>query len=245
MRLGAILDILETIAPRALAQDWDNAGLMVGDPDREVRTLLVALDPSLAAIRQARDMGVDLILTHHPLFFQPLRRLNLADVTARKAAMLLEGGVALVSMHTNLDAAEGGVADQLAARLGLADIQRRGMLRLGNVAPQPLEAWVGALGFSMARLCAADRPVARVAACPGSGLDLWREAQGCDTLVTGDVRYHGALEAVEAGLNVVDLGHYATEALVLEPLARRLRQVLPGIATHVHPGADIFTTLTR
>lgn len=238
---------METIAPRELAAQWDNVGLMAGDPEQEVSSILVALDPSEEVIRHALKTGSDLVLTHHPLFFHPIRSLDLSEPTARKAALLLQHGIALVSLHTNLDAAPGGVADQLAARLGLADIERRGMLRIGRVTPTPLEAWVTSLAFPGTRICAAGRSVSLVAACPGSGMDLWREAcdAGCDTLVTGDVRYHGAIAAREAGLNVVDLGHFASEALIVQPLAERLRRLLPGIEQHAYAGTDIFKTLER
>lgn len=245
MRLQEIVDTLNDIAPFALAQEWDNCGIMVGDPDQEIRSILIALDPTLEAIDYALSQGIDLIVTHHPLFFEPLKSLNLAHGQARKAALLIENRMALVSMHTNLDAAQNGVADELAARLGLREVRGLGMLRLGRVDPHPLEAWVRSLPFSGARFCSAGREVALVAACPGSGMDLWPEAleAGCDTLVTGDVRYHRAMDAVEAGLNIVDIGHYGSEAVILRPLAERVRSLLPAVLTTAFEGADIFTSL--
>ncbi len=245
MRLQEIIDILNEIAPFALAQEWDNTGIMVGDPGQEIRSILIALDPTPSAIEHARTHGIDLIVTHHPLFFEPLKSLNLAYGPARKAALLMQNNMALVSMHTNLDTASGGVADVLAARLGLHEVQSLGMLRLGHIDPQPLEAWVRSLPFPNARICAAGKDVTAVAVCPGSGMDLWHEAleSGCDTLVTGDVRYHRAMEAVEAGLNIVDLGHYGSEAVIVKPLAERVRSLLPAVQTTAFEGADIFTSL--
>jgi len=245
MRLQEIVDTLNVIAPFAMAQAWDNCGIMVGDPGQEIQSILIALDPTPSAIEYARTHGIDLIVTHHPLFFEPIKTLNLSHGQARKAALLLQNRMALVSMHTNLDAASGGVADVLAARLGLCEVQGSGMLRIGHINPQPLDAWVRSLPFPNARICAAGKGVAAVAVCPGSGMDFWSEAleSGCDTLVTGDVRYHRAMEAVEAGLNIVDLGHYGSEAVIIKPLAERVRSLLPTVQTTAFEGADIFTSL--
>ena len=239
------MDTLNGIAPFDLSQDWDNTGIMVGDPDQEIHSILIALDPSPEAIGHALTSGIDLIITHHPLFFEPIKSLNLAYGPARKAALLIQNRMALVSMHTNLDAAPDGVADMLAARLGLREVQGLGMLRRGMIDPQPLDVWVRSLPFPGVRICAAGRDVASVAVCPGSGMDLWTAAleAGCDTLVTGDVRYHRAIEAVEAGLNIVDLGHYGSEAVIIEPLAERVRSLLPTVRTTAFEGADIFTSL--
>lgn len=245
MRLREVMDILDGIAPFETAQDWDNVGIMVGDPDQEIRSILVALDPSFPVLCHAKETETNLILTHHPLFFHPLRCLNLQDATARKTALLIENNMALVSMHSNLDAAPGGVADVLATCLGLKDAKAFGLLRLGFVEPQPLHVWVRSLPFGTARLCYAGRDVCKVASCPGSGMDLWSEAlqAGCDTLVTGDVRYHIALEAHEAGINVVDLGHFETEMVVVKPLVERLHRELPALDIRAFEDKDIFMIL--
>ena len=245
MQLSEILETLNTIAPFEAALDWDNIGIMVGDPDQEIRSILVALDPSLEVIHHARAHGNDLILTHHPLFFEPLKTLNLKHGPAHKAALLIQSKMALVSMHTNLDTAVDGVADVLAASLGLRGLRAVGMLRCGVVDPQPLDAWVRSLPFQGIRICSAGKGVAAVSVCPGSGMDLWPEAlkAGCDTLVTGDVRYHRALEATEAGLNIVDLGHYGSEAVIVKPLTERLRTMLPAVECTAFEGANIFISI--
>lgn len=236
---------MDAIAPVEGALEWDNVGIMVGDPDQEIRSILVALDPSLEVIGHALAQQIDCILTHHPLFFEPLKALNLSEGTARKAALLMQNRMALVSMHTNLDIAPGGVADVLSERLKLSEVRTMGMLRLGIVEQQALEVWVRTLEFQGVRICSSGRDVHRVAACPGSGIDLWPQAlhAGCDTFVTGDVHYHRARDAVEAGLNIVDLGHYGSEAAIVKPLAERLRAMLPGIESTAYEGSDIFTSI--
>ncbi len=227
MRLKEIIKILDKVAPFALAEEWDNCGLMVGDPEQDVLKVMVALDPTLAVIAAAAES--DLIITHHPLFFGPIQALDLSEPLGRKVAMLMQNRTALVAMHTNLDKAAGGVADQLALKLGLQGLEQEGFLRTGRLKqPEVLKAWVKKLGTefnSVPRVVDGGRAVSMVGLCPGSGMEFWRQAHayGCDTFVTGDVKYHQALEAREAGMNVVDLGHFASEELVIKPLAERLR----------------------
>jgi dinuclear metal center YbgI/SA1388 family protein len=239
-----VMAVLDALAPFDSAEPWDNVGLMVGDPSRRVETLLVALDPSLEVIRAARRRRADLIVTHHPLTLTPMNRLDLSRGVGRKVALLIETGTALVSMHTNLDKAPGGVADELARRLGLGSVQAEGALRVGELArPVALKDWLGRQPFTGGRVCDTGRPVSRVAACPGSGMGYWERARsiGCDTFVTGDVRYHAGFDAWEAGMNVVDLGHFGTEEIIVKPLAARLNKELKGVRVLAHRGRDVFS----
>ena len=245
MKLFDILRVLDGIAPFDLAEKWDNVGLLVGDADQEIRKAVISLDPALDVIIKAEETGCDLIITHHPLFIEPLKNLNLKDVTALKTGRLLKAGISLVAMHTNLDAAEGGVADILALALGLRGIESKGYFRVGTIEPAPLYDWVKALPFKNARISDTGKKAGRIAACPGSGMSLWREAvdAGCDTIVTGDVKYHPAMEAFENGLNVVDLGHYGTESIIVGPFAERLGRLLKGVEISPYSGRDIFITV--
>ena len=243
MLLKDLLTVLDGIAPFDTAEPWDNTGLMVGDTLREVRSVLVALDPSTEVIQEAEKLGADLIITHHPLIFTPLKRIDLQESVSRRIARLIRASMALVSMHTNLDAAAGGVADELANRLCLKDVQPLKALRIGKIEQHcELRAWAASLPFEAVRIVDAGRPVKTVCACPGSGMDYLGEAigRGCDTLVTGDVRYHAGLDAKEAGVNVVDLGHFATEEIIVAPLADRLGSLLPGVAVWAYGAKDVF-----
>jgi putative NIF3 family GTP cyclohydrolase 1 type 2 len=147
-------------------------------------------------------------------------------------------------MHTNLDKAPGGVADELAKRFALNDVSAHGYMRIGFInIPTTLNEWITALCMKGARLIDTGKDVSKVAVCPGSGMDYWKHALslGCDTFVTGDVRYHAGLDAKEAGMNVVDLGHFGTEEIIVIPLAERLKQELTGVAVHAHQGRDVFS----
>jgi GTP cyclohydrolase I len=244
MMLKDIMTVLDDIAPFEAAEEWDNVGLMVGDLESPINSVLVALDPSLEVIRSAKELGIDLILTHHPLFFQPIARIDLQDVLAKKIAMLIMTRINLISLHTNLDKAPGGVADELAKRFDLRDIITQGYLRIGFInIPTSLNKWLTTMRLKTVRLIDTGRDVSKVAVCPGSGMDYWKHAfrLGCDTFITGDVRYHAGLDAKEAGMNVVDLGHYGTEEIIVVPLAERLKQALTGVAVHAHQGRDVFS----
>jgi dinuclear metal center YbgI/SA1388 family protein len=217
---------------------------MIGDPGREIKTILVALDPSMEVIEQAQISGVDLILTHHPLMLQPLRHLDMREGVSKKIALLVQAQINLVSMHTNLDDAPGGIADELASSLGLQEVRSFGSLRIGTIENhKPLAGWLKGLTIANARIIDAGRDVYMVGACPGSGMDYWMQAwqMGCDTFVTGDVRYHAAHDALDAGMNIVDLGHFGTEEIIIKPLTEKLKQKLIGIDVRAYDARDIFS----
>ncbi len=112
--LREVLKVLEGLAPPELAEAWDNPGLQVGDPDRRISAILVSLDPTLAAIREASARGAQLLITHHPLIFRPISSLDMGSFPGDVIGEAVRGGIAVVSLHTNLDAAEGGINDILA-----------------------------------------------------------------------------------------------------------------------------------
>lgn len=246
MRLQDILSVLNSIAPFDSAEQWDNVGLMVGDPHQEINSILVALDPSHETIEAAQVKGIDLIISHHPLILTPLKRIDLREGLARKIGVLIRSGIALVSMHTNLDAAAGGMADVLAGRLSLQDVKPLGAMRYGTIKEaKPLYSWAKSLPFDTIRIVDAGLPVKNVCACPGSGMGYLNEARslGCDTLVTGDVRYHAALDAREAGINIVDLGHFPTEQIAIAPFAEKLRRELQVLPIYIHQAKDVFMNI--
>lgn len=233
------LDILEESAPSALAADWDNVGLLVGSPQSKVSAALLALDPTLTLIAEAQSLAADLLITHHPAVFQPLKRLRTDQPGGAFLAAALRAGISVIGCHTNFDAASGGVSDTLADALGLvataplaADKSDPccGIGRIGSL-PEPLAAedFLARLRAVLPLpwlLEAGPRPeaVLRAAVCGGSCADLAETAlaAGADVFITAEIKHHVARWAEEAGLWLLDGGHFATE----NPAMRRLQQHL-------------------
>ena len=237
-----ILKFMDTIAPPYMKMDWDNCGLLCGRKDKEVKKILVALDPFRNVIQEAIDLGADLIVTHHPLIFRnPLMAVNEDTETGRCILELMEHGIAAINAHTNLDLAPGGVNDVLAQTLGLQDIQiinpieNYGLLRCGTVAEQPLAAFLSVVKENLhcegLRYVDAGNPVRKVAVGGGSCADELQEAldAGCDTFVTADVKYNQFRTAYELGLNLIDAGHFHTENPTMPVVAQKLAALFPEI----------------
>lgn len=230
------------LAPRELAMEWDNVGLLVGRPDRAVTRVLVALDATLWVVEEAVALGVNLIVSHHPIMncaWHPVQTLRDDDPQGRLLLGIIEAGVGVICMHTNLDAAEGGVNDALAARLGLRDVEKLeggdGILRVGHTVEQACGSFAAsvkkALGAGSVRYTDSGRPVRRVAVGGGACGGYFRAAAqaGCDALVTADVKYDQFLDARALGLSLVDAGHFPTENVVCPVLAEYLRKRFPGV----------------
>jgi dinuclear metal center YbgI/SA1388 family protein len=254
--LSEVQRVLEGLAPRGLAEPWDNPGLQVGDPDRRISGILVSLDPTLAAVREASGRGAQLLISHHPLIFRPISSLDMGSFPGDVIGEAVRGGVSVVSLHTNLDSAEGGINDILAGLLDLRDVEvlekkagngmarqivpaeanteATGLGRVGNL-PEPVPLTV--MKTKVMEALGAKRPlrqigdgkdmVRRVAVVGGAGGSLVAQAveRGADILVTGDVTYHQALEAVRLGLTIIDGGHFLTERAAMRVFAERLKAV--------------------
>ena len=255
-----IMNALERIAPRRLAEDWDNPGLLVGSYAQRVERVLIALDVDDAVTEEAIARKADMIVAHHPAIFRGMKQLRTDLPLGRRLAALLTHNIAVAAAHTNLDVARGGVNDVLAAQLGLEKLssfvitaQENGVTesigRVGTLpTPTSIEDFARAvkerLHVSHVRLAAAaPRPVRRVAVCGGAGADFIDNAVrlGADAYVTGDVKYHDAQRAVEQGLHIIDAGHFGTESPVLPTLAEHLRAELASERGEI----EIFVTNTQ
>lgn len=232
---------LYELAPRELAAEWDNVGLLAGRRDREVHKVLVSLDVTAAVAEEARQWGAELIAAHHPVIFHPVKRVTDQDPAGEILLRLAEHGIAAVCMHTNLDAAQGGVNDALAAALQLEEavpleggggIVRTGRLPRPVSVPDFLFAVQEALGAGGLRCTDGAKPISRVAVGGGAcGEFLWAAAAaGCDAFVTADVKYNQFLDAAALGLTLVDAGHFPTEDVVCPVLARHLSERFPELA---------------
>lgn len=249
--VGEILDYLETLAPRSMKMDWDNVGLLCGSKNRPVTKVLIALDPFESVCREAEAWGAELLVTHHPLIFSPLKAVTDETSVGRCVQLLCAAGISAINAHTNLDCAPGGVNDCLARTLGLTDVQvihpmgtddrgrEWGLLRAGFVPQQPLEAFLATvkdrLGCEGVRYVSGGKPVRKVAvgggACAGEIFEA--AAAGCDTLVTSDVKYNQFWDAAEAGLNLIDATHFATENPVCAYLAEQIAAAFPELAVKI------------
>ena len=247
-----VLNFIETIAPSSMAESWDNVGLLCGRKHKEVTKILVALDPFRGVIQEAIAEQADLIVTHHPLIFDSaLMAVNEDTETGRNLLTLIENGIAAINAHTNLDQAPGGVNACLAAKLGLenvsviepqgVDAQGRewGLLRQGTVEEQPLSHFLAtvkeALHCQGLRYADAGKPVRRVAVGGGACGSEWQSAvhAGCDTFVTSDIKYNQFWDAQDAGLNLIDAGHFSTENPVTAYLAEKLTAAFPEIQVKI------------
>ena len=228
-------------APAGLAAEWDNVGLLVGDPEREVRRILTTLDITEAVVEEAIGAGVDLIVSHHPVMncaWHPVQTLRTDDRQGRILTKLVENHISAICMHTNLDAAEGGVNDILAKKLGLLDTEYLNEEKIGRVGTLKCELplveftrfVVKSLVCNGLRYTDCGKPVHRVAVGGGACGDYIAQAValGCDTFVTSDLRYHDFLDTKE--LNLIDAGHFPTEQVIVPELCRRLQAAFSAVS---------------
>lgn len=229
-----IYSYLSALAPLELQMSFDNAGLQVGRLDRGVSRAVLALDITDDVIAEAIEMGAELIISHHPLIFTPLKSVSDggADSAGAKALTLAEHRIAAISMHTNLDIAEDGVNDVLIRLLGAEPeraLDEDGCGRVGTLAEaMPLAEFLSrckaALYTSTLRYVDCGRPVRHIAVMGGAGSGALGDAArlGCDTYVTADIKYHEFLRAKELGINLIDGDHFGTENPVIPYLAEKL-----------------------
>jgi dinuclear metal center YbgI/SA1388 family protein len=234
-----VMEFIEQIAPRALAEEWDNVGLLVGSKLGGVKTIMLCLDVTSATLQEAVEQKANLIITHHPVIFKGMKRLTEDDAKWSIINTLIKDGISVYAAHTNLDFAISGVNTQLAASLGLKDVESFGdgpgktgylenIMSLHDFIIQVKRGlnvpYVRAVGK-------ADKGVQKAAVFCGSfddNLQAVIESQA-DILVTGDLKYHSALDAAEAGLCIIDAGHFNTEKVVIPALAAALKSNFPGI----------------
>lgn len=235
--LENIFEALDRFAPVALAESWDNVGMLAGDPKREITRVLAALDITSDVINEAGVEGCELIVSHHPLISHPVLSVT-AGGHEERLFRLLSCGMGAICMHTNLDTVSGGVNDCLAQTLGLRNIEAvcdvLPFLRMGEFEPLDFPAFLrhvkNSLGCDGLRFCGGGE-VKRVAVGGGSCGDMWERVllAGCDTFVTSDVKYHDFLDIAEAGLNIIDAGHFPTENPVVGVIAAAIREAYPSL----------------
>ena len=247
--VNEVYGFLDKLAPFDLQMDFDNAGFLVGRGESQVKRLLVALDITLPVAEEAAEKGCQLIVSHHPVIFHPVKALTDQSATGRVLLALAEGHMAAICAHTNLDAVMEGVNCCLARTLELKDLEQLhqdgldhegrpyGIGRVGTAHQPGMTAGEYAafvkekLGAASVRYADGGRPVRHVAVGGGSCGSMLCDAaaRGCDTFVTADVKHDQYIEARAMGITLMDAGHFATENVVCAPLAEKLARAFPEI----------------
>lgn len=226
-----IYSYIDSFAPFESQEDWDNSGFLVGEGEKEVKKILVALDVTEPVLKEAQEIGAELVVSHHPVIFGALKELHPEST----ACLALKMGIAVISAHTNLDVAEGGVNDCLAEALGLKKVKKcgdeLGLLRIGEL-EKPLscedfvEYTAKKLGVGGIKYTPAEKMIKTVAICGGSGAEFFPEAMkaGADAYVTANVKHNYFIDIKKAGFCVLDAGHFCTENVVVVPLTKKLAE---------------------
>jgi len=236
-----IIEFLEEKFPPRLALAWDNIGLHIGDINQETRTIMVALEATSAVVDDAVSKDVDLIITHHPFIFSPVKSIDFTTPKGRNIKKLIQNDIVLYVMHSNYDIANGGMGDVLAEKIGLLDVKPFSMIdeihgegRIGKlVKSMSMEEISNALydnfepyiGNIRKVECENIGDIETVAVIGGSGGKYIYDAKsaGADLLVTGDIKYHDAVDAKDIGLSILDIGHFA-EVVMEEHVAGLLAE---------------------
>ena len=236
LTVKAVYDWIDGFAPFQTAEAYDNVGLLAGRFDMPVTRILTALDCTLQVVEEARQLGAELILTHHPLMFHARKNLREDDPEGQILCQLIRNHMALISAHTNLDRAPGGINDTLGHLFSLESMQGEGFLRCGKL-PSAMRA--GELRDMASRLLKApvrlfgsqDMRIETLAVGGGAYDEGFEEAAalGAQAYLTGEVRHHNALAAVAQGMVLLEGGHFATEAPGLYAFGGCLQKGLDGL----------------
>ena len=235
LKCQVIMEAMDRIAPRQLAEEWDNPGLLIGSPAAKINKVLVCLDVSEAVVERAEKESIDLIIAHHPFIFRSLKKIRTDLPQGKLIERLIINKTAVFAAHTNLDSTLGGVNDVLAKKIGIVVENAEATLGRTGKTKKPLtidefarQVKNGLKADNIRLVRAGTRMVKKVAVCSGSGAEFISKAafEGADVFVTGDVKYHDAQQAVMQGMHLIDAGHFATEYPVVETLAELLKREL-------------------
>lgn len=241
MRCEEFIRLLEELSPVSYAESWDNPGLLAGRYDKEIKKIYIALDATTEVIEDAKRCGADMLLTHHPLIFKGIKKVNSEDFIGRRILTLLQADICYYAMHTNFDVM--GMADAAAERLmlsqrGVLDVTyekdgvTQGIGRIGSL-KQPMsldecaQVVKQAFGIEWVKVFGEpDRPVETVAICPGSGKSMIGAALAgdVDVLITGDIDHHDGIDALERGMAVIDAGHFGLEQIFVPYMAEYIKR---------------------
>ena len=250
MKIKEVTKALERFAPLPLQESWDNAGLQVGLTEAEVSGALLCLDVTCQIVDEAIQKGCNLIVSHHPLIFRKLARLTGEDYVQQAVMKAIANGIVIMSMHTNMDNAQGGVNFKIAEKLGLRNVHFMSTRTVDGV-----ECGSGVTGEFEEPVAADDfilllkkafcvecveanqllrRPIKKVAMCGGSGSFLLDEAveAGADAFLTGEMHYHEYFDHDDE-IQIAVIGHYESEQFTQQLLQRIIEKECPGVECHL------------
>lgn len=250
MTIKDIYDFINGFAPFESAEPWDNSGLLIGDCGTEIRNVFVALDVTPAVVKKAQEIGAQMIVSHHPVIFHPLRHISADSVQAQ----LIRAGISVLSAHTNFDKAPGGVNDILCENLGLPFYKvppetANGFLNVCNsetrFTADDFASFVGRMLNARVSFLDSDVLISKIAVCAGAGSDFLEEAAalGCDAYLTGEASHHDYLNAAEYGIALFTAGHYETEFPAVIALCGKLQAAFPAVRFVPETQAASFLTV--
>lgn len=220
---------LNSIAPFETQEGWDNSGMLVGDMNAEVKKAAVVLDITHEEIKKAKAIGADLIISHHPVIFNPIKSVTRGSVPYE----LVASSINALCCHTPLDIADGGTNDSLAKLLEIEVTRTEDpILRLGTVEPTTAENLAGKIAKTLntkVRYADAGRKIEKIAICTGAGCSLIEAAGEIDAFITGDASHHNFLDCIQAGITLIAAGHYETEIVVVPVLVKKMQAQFPDI----------------
>ncbi len=229
MLVSDIFKCIDEFAPFNTCEEFDNVGLLVGDAQKNVKNVLIALDLTIGVLNQAKNINAELIITHHPIIFKPLKHIYDYDLIAQ----IINSGISVIGAHTNLDKANNGVNDVLAETLELKDVKvlenSLGYGRIGRLNKKlscdSFIKYVSKKLSTSVRATRFDGCVETVAVLGGAGEFAWSDAKkfGADAFVTGESKHHIFIEAKQSNFCFVDAGHFETEVLVCKALRDKLQ----------------------
>ena len=246
MKCSEIITLLEQEYGKEYACDWDNVGLLAGRRDKEVKKILLALDATDEVVEQAAEGAYDMLITHHPMIFSGIKKINNHSFTGRKILTLIQKGIVYYAMHTNYDVL--GMADLSADYTKMHDTtvlsvteERDGEVQgFGRVGKLPREMTLReyaqlvkeSLKLNDVKVYGnLDSMVKCAAVCTGSGKSMIKDVikAGADVYVTGDIDHHTGIDTVAQGLALIDAGHYGTEYIFMDAMKKELTQAFPEL----------------
>ncbi len=244
MKCKDIAAAIEKLAPKNLAYEWDNVGLLCGDEEQEVKCVLVTLDLDIGVVLEAKQKGAQMIVGHHPIMYNPINKITEQTPEGRAIRELIRSGISYYAAHTNLDVAKGGLNDLLADKLGVKstvmleeiDVPGEGIGRVGvldepTTLGQYAEKIKTALGAEAVRYCGdKDALISRVAVNTGGGTSLIAAAleAKADVFVTGDYKYSQVRDCNDMGMKIIDVCHYDSEIIACEIFEKIIKEQFKG-----------------